>query len=321
MRGAGANSSSSATRNASRAGDVVRAVEQHERMAADDLEPARRLHARERVGDDVGRAARRRTPPPRRARSPRCRPGARRAAAGTRRGSSAPGLRRSTQAAADREHVATHTEVDVAAQDTLRARACSKIGSRSGSVSPSTSVAPGFTMPAFSVAICSRGRSEILDVVDAHVGDDRDVAVDDVGRVPRSAHADLDDRDVDGFVGEPAERGRGDDLEVRRLDADSTARRARPRAAARRASSSAIGSPSIDMRSLTRSRCGLVYAPTVSPTRREQLGDHRGRRGLAVRAGEVDRRELELGRAEVLHQRARCARAWARPRRLPARAR
>ena len=38
---------------ASRAGDVVRAVEQHERLPADDLEPARRPHARERVGDDV----------------------------------------------------------------------------------------------------------------------------------------------------------------------------------------------------------------------------------------------------------------------------
>ena len=89
-----------------------------------------------------------------------------------------------------------------------------KIGTSSGSVSPSTSVAPGFTIPAFSAAISGRVRAEVLDVVELHVGDDRDPAVDHVGGVPRAAEPDLDHRDVDRDVGEPLERGGVDDLEV-----------------------------------------------------------------------------------------------------------
>ena len=37
---------------------------------------------------------------------------------------------------------------------------------------------------------------------------DRDLRVDDVGRVPAAEQPDLDHRDVDGDVGEPAERRR-----------------------------------------------------------------------------------------------------------------
>ena len=43
-------------------------------------------------------------------------------------------------------------------------------------------------------------------MVEIDGGDDRDVAVGGVRRVPRTAHADLDHRDVDGCVGERDER-------------------------------------------------------------------------------------------------------------------
>ena len=59
-------------------------------------------------------------------------------------------------------------------------------------------------------------RAGELGVVHADVGDDGDLGVDDVGGVPPTEQPDLDHVDVDGDVGEPAERGRGDDLEVAR---------------------------------------------------------------------------------------------------------
>ena len=78
--------------------------------------------------------------------------------------------------AADREHVARHAEVDVAAEDAPVAARASKIAWISGSVSPSTSVAPGLTMPAFSCRDLLARRAEVVDVVDAHVRDDGDLA-------------------------------------------------------------------------------------------------------------------------------------------------
>ena len=58
-----------------------------------------------------------------------------------------------------------------------------------------------------------------LVVVHADVGDHGDLGVDDVGGVPPPEQADLDDGDVDGGVGEPAERGGRARLEVARPDA------------------------------------------------------------------------------------------------------
>ena len=58
-----------------------------------------------------------------------------------------------------------------------------------------------------------------LGVVEPDVGDHRNLRVDDVRRVPAAEHPDLDHADVDGDVGEPAERRRGDRLEVRRAHA------------------------------------------------------------------------------------------------------
>ena len=56
--------------------------------------------------------------------------------------------------------------------------------------------------------------AEVFDVVDADRGDDRDRRVDHVGGVPATAHAHLDDGDVDGRVGERRERHRGEHLEL-----------------------------------------------------------------------------------------------------------
>ena len=58
------------------------------------------------------------------------------------------------------------------------------------------------------------GRAGELGVVESDVGDHRHLCVDDVGGVPSAEHADLDHRDIDRDVGEPAERGRSDSLEV-----------------------------------------------------------------------------------------------------------
>ena len=131
-------------------------------------------------------------------------------------------------------------------------------------------------------------------MVDADVGDDRDRGVDDVGRVPRAAQPDLDDRDVDREVGEPAERGRGQDLEVRRIEADRLLDERRPRSSMLVELGVGDRLAVDDMRSLTRSRCGLVYAPTERPSVASSAVIIRARRGLAVRAGEVDGRVLEL---------------------------
>ena len=87
-------------------------------------------------------------------------------------------------------------------------------------------------------------RAGVLEVVEPDVGHDRDLAVDDVGGVPPPEQADLDHHHVDGDVGEPAEGGRG------RRSRSSVGSHAgqRPRGrrwprSARRSSSSSIGSP------------------------------------------------------------------------------
>ena len=102
---------------------------------------------------------------------------------------------------------------------------------------------------------------------------------------PTSTH-----RDVDRHVGEPAERGRRDDLEVRRVEPDSTPRRARPTCSISSSSSSVIGSPSIDDALVdaleVRAR---VRAGREADGRRAARVIIARRRRLAVRAREVDR--------------------------------
>ena len=88
-----------------------------------------------------------------------------------------------------------------------------------GSVSPTTSVVPGLTMPAFSRGDVGERRAGELGVVEADVRDDRDLRVDHVRGVPPTEHPDLDHGNVDGDVGEPPEGRRRDDLEEGRAHA------------------------------------------------------------------------------------------------------
>ena len=171
--------------------------------------PPRRRRVEDRLAEErLGRG---------RARSPRCRPGARRAAGGTGRRSSPSGRDEVERRGRRARAVATATPKSRSAQhDPRRLARRRRSATSSGSVSPSTSVAPGLTIPAFSVAISARvgprySTWSTLTLVTTATG-----AVDDVRRVPGAAEADLDHRDVDRDVGEPVERGRGEDLEVAR---------------------------------------------------------------------------------------------------------
>ena len=168
----------------------------------------------------VGERRGRRTPRPRPARWRRCRPGgAPWSGTNTLARSTSLGVRRSTQPAADREPGWPRTSKSTSRSQHL-ARALGPEDRRrsSGSVSPSTSVDARLDDARLLARRCRRapvpgerrcGRSPML-VTTATV------RVDDVGGVAPAEQADLDDRHVDGDVGEPAERGGGHDLEVRR---------------------------------------------------------------------------------------------------------
>ena len=194
----------------------------------------------------------------------RCRPGGRRAAARRRRGrsSSACGCRR-----AGRRRASWLPAVSKSTPRSSRAAAGGSLSTatRSGSVSPMTAAERRLDDPRLLPGDVGQRRAGELVVVHADVGDDGDLGVDDVGGVPPPEQADLDDGDVDGDVGEPAERGRRARLEVASAARRSGPRGRRRRRSARRSSSSPIGSASRARRSLTRSRCGLVYVPTCRP--------------------------------------------------------
>ena len=93
-------------------------------------------------------------------------------------------------------------------------------------------------------------------------GDDRDLAVHEVRRVPGSAQPDLEDAEPDGLVGEPQERERGDGLEVRHLTEPASVDELRgtaPGAPIPAANSASVMSCAADdNRSVTDSRCGDV---------------------------------------------------------------
>ena len=116
-------------------------------------------------------------------------------------------------------------------------------------------------------------------VVEVDRREHRDVAVGGVRRVPRAAHADLEHEHVDRRVGEGDEGEHREQLEEgeRRVVARRRARRrrgrrtARSRPTRRRPAASAMGSPSIMMRSVKRSRCGLVNRPVRRPWARTRL--------------------------------------------------
>jgi hypothetical protein len=109
-------------------------------------------------------------------------------------------------------------------------------------------------------------------VVEVDRCDHRDVAVGGVRRVPGAAHPDLDDRDVHRRVGEGDEGEHREQLEegesgvagCRELGVDEVDERL-DLVPGIGDEASSIGSPSIMMRSVKRSRCGTREQPVRSP--------------------------------------------------------
>ena len=92
------------------------------------------------------------------------------------------------------------------------------VSSAPGSWWARTAIESGLMIPAFSPAIVRDVRPEVLGVVQGHRRDDGDPRVGDVGGVPRAAHADLDDGDVDRRVGEQRVGHADHDLEEAHRD-------------------------------------------------------------------------------------------------------
>ena len=85
----------------------------------------------------------------------------------------------------------------------------------------------------------------------------------DVGRIEPAAEPDLDDAGIGGRAREGEEGGGGRHLEEAR--ADARRRRRAPRPAASASCASSISRPARRMRSLKRTRCGLVKTCAESP--------------------------------------------------------
>ncbi|CAB4707048.1 unannotated protein [freshwater metagenome] len=150
------------------------------------------------------------------------------------------------------------------------------------------------------------GLAEVARVVDRDRQHDGDRCVDDVGGVPRAAHADLDDGRIDGGVGEGREGHRHDRLEegdrVRLVVVDQreerrhVVERTHEAFVAERLAvhADALGHP-LDV------RAGEAAGAQVEGA--QQRIDHPARRGLAVGAGQVDDGVGRLRVAEQLDQR------------------
>ena len=130
-------------------------------------------------------------------------------------------------------------------------------------------------------------------MVVADVGEDGDLAIDDVGGVPSTEQPDLDDGGRYGLVGEPPERGGRQRLEVGRLVLEQRLHGGQV-GEYRASSSSEIGTPLREIRSLIDSRSGLVYVPTVRSCAPMSVVTMRATEPLAVRTRDVDRRLLVL---------------------------
>jgi dihydrofolate synthase/folylpolyglutamate synthase len=196
-----------------RAGDVLHPVEQDQRLVSDHLETTRCAHAAERVGHELCVEG---TPEER--------------LRGGERQRRVVGLVRAVQGEehvvvrrvrrvevddtpTDGELVGAHTEVDVAT-DHRRGMAGEKGGHEVGTGLAEDERRRRLDDPRLLGRDVGQRRSDVLDVVDAHVGHHRDVGVDDVGGVAGAAQTHFHDRDIDRDVAEPAQRGRGEDLEV-----------------------------------------------------------------------------------------------------------
>jgi hypothetical protein len=160
----------------------------------------------------------------------------------------------------------------------------------------------------------------VVDVVQPDVGDDRDAAVRDVGRVPSAEQPDLDHGGVHRQIGEPAERRRREDLEPARRRAhqvgetrDVADHLAEGGLADRFAAPAhALGD---------RFEVGARVGADAQVRRLEEPGREACGRRLAVGAGDVEHRVLVLRVGhepdELAHAvERRCRQARRRPRRL-----
>ena len=301
-----ANSSASAARNACAPATFLRAVEQHQRLVADDLEPTRRLH----VARTRRRRARRRA---RRRGSDSAAVERDRRVVGLVRAvqreedlvvASASGVYRSSTRPPSRESVATGPRSRGRARTTAPGSRARKIRHQRRDRSPRAPASrpaprcrpsPPRSRPASGPRYSTW--SMLTLVTTATVG------LDHVGGVPGAAEADLDHRDVDRDVAEPVEGGGGQDLEVARARRAGTPRPRRPRVRSSASSSSSIGSPFQAIRSLTRARCGLVYEPVDSPAASSSAAIIRAADVLPLVPVRCTAGILELGRAEQLGQR------------------
>ncbi len=138
-------------------------------------------------------------------------------------------------------------------------------------------------------------------MVELDVRDDRDLTVSHVRRVPPAEQPDLDHDDVDRHVGEPAVRGGGQDLEVRRFDAGQ--RLGVGHAPDRLAELVVADGRPVDRDALVdplQVRAGV--GADREPVDLDQAGRDLGGRALPVRAGDVHERRGVLGVAEHVHE-------------------
>ena len=123
-------------------------------------------------------------------------------------------------------------------------------------------------MPAFSPRRDAPARREV-GVVAADAGDDRDVAVDDVGRVVAAEQADLDDGDVDRRRRRTAEGRSVTELERRRRT--SSIGSSGGDSAQRLGERVVVDRMTVEADALVDPlRCGLMYVPTRRPWHAQQ---------------------------------------------------
>ena len=156
-------------------------------------------------------------------------------------------------------------------------------------------------IPAFSRAIDRIVAEERL-VIHAQAGDPAYTRpLDNVGRIEPAAEPDLEDAGAGRRASKGEKRERGRDLEKARLDLELASSTSVSSAAS---SSSSISRPAILIRSLKRTRCGLVKTWTLWPAASSPARRKAHDRAFAVGPGDVEHgRKPVLRTAEPVEQR------------------
>ena len=146
-------------------------------------------------------------------------------------------------------------------------------------------------IPAFSPAIVRDVGPQVLGVVERDGRDDGDPRVDDVGGVPRAAHADLDDGDVDRRVGEEGVGHADHDLEEAHRDVAARVDHLHVRRDVVVGLDEALGAHRLAVQDdplpdRLQVRAGEAADAQAEPA--QQFVDHPRRRRLAVGAGHLD---------------------------------